>query len=300
MRENPFGVPGGILSFRPHSSTYNTTMSRRVAVPVVVLALCLLVAGVASAHDMWLRPASFRLAPGDTLIVHQLVDAELEAAREVELLRLMTPRFELMTGDSTIDLLRHLPDMREQPVIRPVLRRVLHTEGPALLAMTHAFIHTQFTTSAFEDYLEHEAYEVEEFRDQMGDKAVHTERYGRTFKSLVQIGESAGGDLHARVVGQKLEILLLQNPYLLDPGDSLHVQVLFEGRPLAGQRVTAFNGEGEQRRSISHGRTNSDGVVRFALDREGFWLIRLLHLYPAPVEDVDWESYWASYTFWLD
>jgi len=40
---------------------------------------------------------------------------------------------------------------------------------------------------------------------------------------------------YRQVLGQKIEIVLQQNPYLLGPGDSLDVKVLFEGKPLVGK-----------------------------------------------------------------
>ena len=41
--------------------------------------------------------------------------------------------------------------------------------------------------------------------------------------------------------------------------------------------------------------------ARFKLERAGFWLIRLVHLYPnSDRADIDWESYWTSFSFEVD
>lgn len=297
-------------------------MSLRASAAAFALVPVLLLAGIAYAHDMWLRADAFMLAPGDTLAVHQLVGHDLEAETEVQLLRTMTPRFDLVTPEGTIDLLAGLPDLRSQPYILPVLERRLDVEGLALVVMDHAFIYNEFSREEFVAYLRHEADDSEATLALLGDSASQSERYARSFKALVQVGASDGDDLHARPVGQKLELLLLQNPYLLDPGDSLDVRVLFDGRPLAGERVTALNegaththgadshthatearahaAEAHAHAAAAHAVTDADGVARFGLDTGGLWMIRMVHLYPAPVSDTDWESYWASYTFWVD
>ncbi len=109
------------------------------------------------------------------------------------------------------------------------------------------------------------------------------------------------------MVGQRLEILLLQNPYLLDPGDDIEVQVLFDGEPLHDKLVKAFHKTGRGVVTKSKARTNQDGIARFRLDEAGPWLIRLVHMLPcAELADLDceedayWESHWASYSFALN
>ena len=267
--------------------------------------LSLLLGNVAYPHDVWFVPDRSTLSKGDTLVVRQVVGSELEVENELEVLRRMTLRFELITGSGSVDLMKELPDMRTQPVVKPVLERKVDFEGPALLTMEHGFIHTAFSTEKFLEYLEHEELD-KRFRDRVGDRPKQRERYARALKCLVQVGEAGPDDLHKKVLGQKLEILLLQNPYRLDPGQDLEVQVLFDGKPLTDQLVTALNGDGERLVSTSKARTNETGVARFHLKRGGFWLIRLVHLLPcadtpeAKCSLADWESQWSSYSFELD
>jgi uncharacterized GH25 family protein len=269
-------------------------------------ALLLLAATVAYPHDIWLLPDHFTLSKGDTLIVRQLVGSELEVEAEVELLWRMTPRFELITPDGSIDLLSELRETGTRRVVKPVLERKVDFEGQALLTMEHAFIHNESSTEKFLEYLEHEDLDVEKFRKHLAGGREQRERYARTVKCLLQVGTVAGGDLHKRVLGQKIEIVLLQNPYQLDPGDDLEVQVLFDGEPLRDQLVTALNGDGEQLVSTSKARTNETGIARFRLEQGGFWLIRLVHLMPCSessggdCEYAHWESHWTSYSFEVD
>jgi uncharacterized GH25 family protein len=281
-------------------------MKHRNSVPVISMALLLLAVGLAYSHDVWLFPDRFVLAKGETLTVRQLAGTELRSEHDLALLRTMTPRFELITPEGTIDLLAGLPDMRTRPEIRPVLERRLDFEGLALVVMDHAFIWEEWTPERFLEYLEHEEFEVEKLRPHMGRGAVERERYARNLKTLVRVGRLAVGDLHRRPIGQKLEILLLQNPYLLDPGDDLDVQILFDGKPLPDKLVMAFHGDEGRPVDRSFARTDAAGIARFRLGGEGPWLIRLVHLLPCAERpevdcgEVDWESYWSSFSFWID
>lgn len=282
-----------------------------------VLALLLGVAGAAHSHDIWLYAENFKLAKGEELIIHQLLAAELDvdlvqpkSSLELPLLSDITPRFTLVTRQGSFDLLAELPDARTGPEVKPVLERKLDLDGLALIAMDHAILHTKFENSAFLRYLEHEGFDPEDFQTQMGSRSEQSEGYMRTLKTLVRVGKPAQSasdvDVHRRPIGQKIEIVLLQNPYELDPGARLDAQVLFEGEPLRGKLVKAFNSSGEGPISKHEARTDENGIASFTLERGGLWLIRLVHLLPCTersevdCDDSAWESYWTSYSFELD
>lgn len=288
-------------------------MRLKTAVQLITVTLSLLAVSDAYAHDIWLHARRFTLDKGETLTVHQLIGAELDSdllqpenSLELPVLRDMTPRFALITPQGSVNLLRELPDIRAQPVVKPVLKRKLDFDGLALVTMEHSLIYTSFTNEVFLQYLQHEELDPEKFRRHMGSRPAQSEAYARTLKSLVRVGKGTGAELHRRVLGQKIEILLLQNPYRLDPGDDLDVQVLFDGEPLRGQLVKAYNSDGKGPVSKHRARTNAGGIVRFKLDRGGLWLIRLVHLLPCSgrsevdCEDADWESYWTAYSFEID
>ena len=215
-------------------------------------------------------------------------------------------RFSLITAQGSVNLLAELPDIRTQPEVIPILKRKLNINGLALVTMEHDIIYTEFPNDMFLENLKHEGLDREKFKEHMGSRPSQSEGYVRILKSLVQVGKTMGTELHKQALGQKIEILLLQNPYRIDPGDELDVKVLFEGKPLRGQLARAFNSDGKGPVSKHQARTNQDGIAQFTLDRGGLWLIRLVHLLPCSrrsnvdCEDADWESYWSSYSFDLD
>ncbi len=283
---------------------------RRVSSPIGAV-LCALLAGPGPvlAHDIWLHAERFRVERGETLVVRQLVGDELEAdlsrletTRELPLLLDMTPRFTLVTPAGAVDLLAE----RSRNPAPPVLERALDFEGPALVAMEHAILYTEFTSAEFLEYLEHEGLDPGRYREHMGSRPHQTEGYQRTLKCLVRVGSGPPGDLHGRALGQPLEILLLQDPAGLDPGDDLDVRVLLHGEPLAGQLVKAYSASGVSAVAKLRAVTDADGVARFRLGGAGVWLVRLVHLAPCSTRsgvdcaDTDWESYWSAYSFAVD
>ncbi|MDX1501616.1 MAG: DUF4198 domain-containing protein [Thermoanaerobaculia bacterium] len=276
-------------------------------------ALTLLAAAPAGAHDIWLQADDASLQPGDTLIVRQLLGEELagalgggEPARDLPLLLDMTPRFHLITSEGEIDLLSQAGDLVAASRA-PVLERRVEGAGLALVAMSHSVLYTEATREEFLEYLAHEGLDPGGYREAMGADELQTEGYLRTLKCLVAVGPAAAGDdLHARVLGQEIEMVLRQNPYRLDPGDELEVGVLLRGEPLAGQTVKAYVAPPGETVIRLEAVTGADGVARFSLERPGLWLLRLVRLVPcSPVSPVDcddnrWESYWSAYTFELD
>jgi uncharacterized GH25 family protein len=47
-------------------------------------------------------------------------------------------------------------------------------------------------------------------------------------------------------------------------------------------------------------RTDNDGRVRFRLPQGGMWLVKAVHMIPAPAgSNAEWASFWASLTFEL-
>lgn len=288
----------------------SVTPAKRALIGRALIAFAMVAAaGGADAHDLWLFPDRFEIDQGDLLVVRQLLGAELtlagpgrEDVEELPLLLDLTFRFELLDSSGTTNLLR-----RSDPAEgEPVLARRMDAEGLALISMEHEYIYHMFPNQEFVDYLVHEELDPAGFREHMGERAEQGEAYARGMKSLVRVGAVLDGDLYGRELGQKLEILLLQNPYALDFGDQIEARILFDGEPLAGELVFAYTETPSGGVTKLRSRTDDDGVARFPIDQTGAWLIKLVHIRPcAPESEVeclfaDWESYWSSYSFAID
>jgi len=98
----------------------------------------------------------------------------------------------------------------------------------------------EMKAEAFNDYLEHEGiYDMLELRknsNTLKDKAI--EKYSKHVKTIFQVGTTTTGDWQTPL-GYPIEFVPLENPYELHTGDSLAVQLLLDGKPLANQLVYA-------------------------------------------------------------
>jgi len=121
------------------------------------------------------------------------------------------------------------------------------------------------------------------------------EIFSRSAKSLVRAG-TMGPGAGDRVLGFPIELVADRNPYEMRVGDPLTVQVTYQDAPLPNALIVAFN-----QRTPYHKlnvRSDRDGRATFRIDEPGPWLIKAVHMVPAPPQSkADWESFWASLTF---
>lgn len=149
----------------------------------------------------------------------------------------------------------------------------------------------------FEKYLAEEGLdrvlEARAARDERGKPG--KEVYSRCAKSLVA-GNGSGQAGFDRILGLTLELVADSNPLKTRPGGKMPFRILYEGKPLEGALVKAIALEDPD--NALSARSDAQGRVTFVLARKGVWLVKAVHMAPAPPETgADWESLWASLTF---
>jgi uncharacterized GH25 family protein len=155
------------------------------------------------------------------------------------------------------------------------------------------------TAAKFNRYLEEEGLDhVIDARRRSGrTNADVQEVFSRYAKSLVLAGAPSASDSD-RAIGFPFELVAERNPYQLTVGDELAVRLTYQEKPLAGTLVAAINRAAPADKLTT--RTDSQGRARFRLPRAGAWLIKAVHIVPAPPDSgVEWASLWASLTFEL-
>ncbi len=114
----------------------------------------------------------------------------------------------------------------------------------------------------------------------------------------MQSESSKDDQLYKKQVGQKFEIILLNNPYQLKIGNQLKAQIFFDGKPLSNKVITIRNRTGGEQATKQTSRTNDKGICTFMLNRQGDWFIHATHMIKSTDQSVaDWESHWTSYSF---
>jgi uncharacterized GH25 family protein len=244
-----------------------------------------------SAHDMWIEPTAFLPEAG------KIIGLRLRVGQD--LLGDPIPR-----DPSLIDQFITVDSTGRKPVVGrdgsdPA--GLVRVAAPGLLIVGYKSNPSPVTLPAakFNQYLKEEGLdaiaELRAHRNQTGSDA--REVFSRCAKSLVSSGtaNSSEGD---RTLGFPLELVALKNPYMMHSGDSLPVSLTYEGRPLVSALVIAMNRLHPEAKVMA--RTDKNGRVEFKLPEGGMWLIKAVHMIPAPAGvNAEWASFWASLTFEL-
>jgi hypothetical protein len=241
------------------------------------------------AHDLWIEPTTFSPKPG------QIVGVRLRVGENLigELLPLVPALVNQFIVEDAAD--------RKPVVGRPgaELAGVLRAAMPGLLVIGYRSNRSTIELEAdkFNQYLKEEGLEaIAALRARRNETdASAREFYSRCAKSLVFSGSpnEAKGD---RPLGFPLELVAERNPYTISAGQELPVRLTYESRPLAGALVVAMNSLNPAEKQAA--RTDADGRVQFRLRPGGMWLVKSVHMVPAPAgSNAEWESFWASLTF---
>ncbi|MBC7930430.1 MAG: DUF4198 domain-containing protein [Rubrivivax sp.] len=263
--------------------------------PVSAVALMLLLALATTAHDYWLEPELFFVGVGDKINLRLFLGEGLRSEEERPFQKERTVSFRLHSEKESRDLMAEGEDGK-----MPVARIALAREGNHLIEMVRNASTIKLDAEKFKAYLEEEGLQniIAERKRSGEDKREGRERYTRYLKSLLQAG-AMRDDTFSKILGHRLEVVPLANPYGLRRSDAFRVRILFEGKPLTGATVEAFRRDGGSMVS-QHAATDSRGEAGFKLDGAGAWNVRLVHMRRcagADCAEIDWESFWASLTF---
>lgn len=243
------------------------------------------------AHDMWIEPATFSPEPG------QIVSVRLRVGQDL----LGDP---LPLDPSLVNQFL----VQDAAGLRPVVRRdggdpagLVRVAAPGLLVIGYRSNPSAIEMAAdkFNQYVKEEGLDavsaLRVSRHETG--AAARELFSRCAKSLVFSG-SPGETPGDRPLGFTLELVAERNPYAIRSDQDLPVRLTYEQRPLAGALVVAMNRSNPAEKLSA--RTDKDGRARFKLRPGGMWLIKAVHMVPAPAgAHAEWASYWASLTFEL-
>lgn len=99
---------------------------------------------------------------------------------------------------------------------------------------------------------------------------------GKYAKAFIQVGNKDKGFSH--VCGHKIEVIPLENPAKIKPGDLLPVKVLFEGNPLSTfVYATYADFKPEEYAFPSMAKSNQEGIAKIKITQKGEWMIFVSH-----------------------
>ena len=234
------------------------------------------------AHDMWIEPTSFSPQAGEIVAVRLRVGQDLlgdPLPRDPALIKQFV--MESATGRSPVIGRDGANPAGLVRIAAPGLHIIGYNSNPST---------AEQTPEKFAQYVKEEGLEA--IVKKLPATTVR-ELFSRCAKSLMLSG-AVNDKEDDRVLGFPLELVVERNPYSMKAGDELPVRLTYEGKPLAGALIVAMSRKHEKQSA----RSDKDGRVRLRLEPGGMWMIKAVHMIPAPQgSNADWQSYWASLTF---
>lgn len=254
----------------------------------MTIALALLWAGGASAHEFWLEPGRFQSGVPSAQTVRIQVGENFQGEHWKG------------SGRRRVEIRDHY-----QGHLKRLSLRGDHFELPGGQPGTHllsfsndnAFITLQ--AEKFNEYLRDDGLEnAAEWRTQHGQEGKQgREFYRRCVKTLISQGAGGDDSTYGLDTGLPLELIPLRNPYAGKGPSALRFRLIFQHRAVARALVQVWH-RGDGRTTRLQLRSDANGEVEFPCWQEGRWMVSSVHMERArPGARADWQSYWASYTF---
>ena len=259
---------------------------------LLACALGLFIASHAAAHDFWIEPSSFAPQAGQALTVRLLVGEQYQGDAVARPQAQSLHRFVL--ADANGDAVVTLPGRAGAD---PAGLMRLARPGSYIVGFHGKANTVELPAEKFNAYLREEGLDTAlALRTERGElNQPGREIYSRCAKSLLTAAD--GVDRAAdRALGFTLELIAERRPDSLRAGEALPLRLLLDGRPLGGALVVARPRDDPSRKIAL--RSDAEGRVRLPLSRSGDWMVKAVHMRPAPAgSGADWESLWASLTF---
>ncbi len=247
------------------------------------------IATPALAHEFWLEPSSYQPAAGERVEISVIVGEHFEG-RSIERSPDRIERFTAMHDGRDTNISGNAGD-------EPAGAFSPATSGLHTVVYDSNHAHIELSGAKFTSYLKEKGLDaILDQRAADGEtSATAIEIYSRCVKTLLSVGMSENET--DRPVGMPLEIVAGFNPYASNDSTEASFQILYLGKPAEGIRLTA---QSKQDDAIQSQRSDENGNVVFQLDNAGPWLVEGTHMRETPeLDDVDYESVWASLTFEL-
>ena len=254
--------------------------------------------GNSMAHDLFLKLDSYFLRAEDKVSIALLNGTFEKSENTIDRDRIADASI-VVPGPKVI---HPKPSQWRDEDAMTVLDLVTGQPGTYVVGVSTKLRRIDLTAEEFTEYLEHDGVlDVLAERKKTGASSdAAREKYSKHVKAVIQVGDQRTPTFEKRL-GYPVEIVPLENPYGLHPGDSLRVRVYRDDRPLGDQLIYAGHDEAEHDHShgskVVQARTDDNGEAVIDLPVAGRWYVRLIHMERVDDDEFDYESNWATLTF---
>lgn len=255
---------------------------------------------VLSSHDLFIKLKTFYLEPNTEarIAVYNGTFTRSEAilARErMNMIVLINPGEEVM---------RPADELWFEENNQTLLKISTGEEGTGVFGISTLPKVNDYTAESFAESLKHEGLtDLLADRKKSGkDKDPARKSYSKHVKAIFQVGTKRSDD-YKTVLGFPIELVPINNPYLVKVGGELSMQLFINGKPAANEMVYASYGgqhgydDSGMPTDAFRALTDSEGIVTAKVTRAGHWYFRTVNMVATSKKEADYESLSAAITF---
>lgn len=255
----------------------------------IIAGLAAAAAASSNAHETWLLPTDFSASAGSSVEFNMTSGMGFpELASGIDPSRLSEAV--LMSGEE-----------RRSLVPTAAREGALVLSGIPEQGLACAWVHLQPRileipeVESVEHYLEEIGAPQSVWQAMEASTEVWRESYSKLARTYIKVG-TEGSDTRCidEISEARFDILPLGDPSALAPGDTLELQVLFDGEPLAGQAI-GFVREGSEPETLI--RSDTAGRATVTVQGVGRHMIYATNLRTADGAVFNWESDFTTLTF---
>lgn len=253
-----------------------------------------LLAGPATAHELWLEPDAYQIM-SDGRMTANIVNGQDFKGVILPYVPQRFAHFKTFANGNSTDVTGRTGDT-------PALDNAPLADGLNVVAYQARNSTVDYATwDKFKAFLDHK---------DLGDlRASHTARglplenvkevYSRYSKTLIGVGTGAGAD---RRVGLETEIVALTNPYTDDLSGGMRVQLFYGNAVRANTQLEIFTKTPTGAVSIGYTRTDAQGIATVPVTSGNSYMLDAVVLREpseqlANATKAAYESLWANLTF---
>lgn len=262
--------------------------------PLILSLAATLCAHAASAHELWLEPLDYQVAPGGQLQARVINGEDFRGTS----LPYLPQRFQHFVVSSDARNVQ----VPGRPGDTPALNMSAQDDGLHVVAYQSKPQNLTYENWAkFQKFVDHKDFgDVRATHNARGlPEAGFQERYTRYSKTLIGVGTAAGAD---KRMGLETEIVALTNPYTANLAGGVQVQVFYGTAPRPDAQVEVFAKTADGDVTVTFERTDANGIatipvrpgVAYQLDAV---VLREPTAEVAAASGAEWETLWANLTF---
>jgi hypothetical protein len=267
-------------------SSINSALSFTAILVSVVLAG----ATTVRAHEFWIAPLAYQIEEGAAFSA-ELRQGQNFIGGRFSYLPARFFSFNITHDGATAPVAGRIGDLPaiKSVQLEPGLTTITHYSRPTSLKYDEFSKFAAFLTTHGLERL------IDRHRERGLPEQGFTERYRRTAKSLVQVGDASGADT---AIGMPYELVAEANPYQFG-SDALPVRLLWRGQ---GEPRTVIQIFIEGRKTgPDRVMTDDQGRAEIPISPGVVYMLNAVHIVEldgeAEESNAVWESYWASLTF---